>query len=216
MQDKSHVKIGIIAFLLFTSSFTGLVFFTDVYDDIYSNIVSVTCLSCIKLQPKTSIEFTFDTYQDRSHPDFVLENLSEGPVLIAYRTDVCEFCDVMDEILKDIFDVNYTVEDGVVVKIKEFNNLTVTFIHINNDRAEDKYKNSQNVYMKDVFEDSVPMFTMITVGYNRGLIEEYYATAYGTLQENSYNERKNSMFNLINDGIRLYEENKAGYEGISS
>ena len=37
----------------------GMFVFSDVYDDTKANIVDVLCLSCLKLQPKTSSDFIF-------------------------------------------------------------------------------------------------------------------------------------------------------------
>jgi hypothetical protein len=212
-MDKMFVAVQITALIVVSSILGGMIVFSDVYYEVQSNIVSVTCLSCIKLQPKTVIEFKFDTYQDKPHPDFVLDNLTEGPVFLAYRTIVCEFCDVMDEVLEDIFEVRYTVEDPIVVKKINFDGTTLTFIHINKDLVSDSLKNSQEVYMQDVFKTSVPMFTLVTIRYTHGGdVEEYYATAYGVLEKDTFEERKAVLLDIIQNGVDLYKENEPGYQ----
>ena len=211
-MDKAFRATQIAALVVMLSVFGGMLAFSDIYSDVNSNIVSVTCLSCIKLQPKTSIEFTFDTYGGVQHPEFVKQNLTQGPVFLAYRTIVCDFCDVMDPVLEDIFDVNYSVQDPIVVKKKDFDGNTVTFIHINNDIVTDEFKKSQEVYMEEAFKTSVPMFTLVTVRYNRGEVEPYYATAYGVLEKDTFDERKQVLLDTINDGIDLYNEFEEGYE----
>jgi hypothetical protein len=212
-MDKAFRVTQIAAFIVIFSTFGGMLAFTDVYSEVHSDIVSVTCLSCIKLQPKTVIEFKFETYDEQPHPDFVLENLTEGPVLLAYGSDPCEFCEVMDIVLHDIFDVYYTVDDPLIIKEMDFDGTTVTFIHVNKHHfsEDDVLRKTQTVYMNEVFKDSVPMFTLITINYNRGIIEPYYATAYGVLQKDTFKERKEAMLGIVNDGIRLYNEFEAGH-----
>ena len=209
---RREVLVFQIAAVIVLSSGLGYMFaFTDVYEHIKNDIVIVTCLSCIKLQPITTVEFTFKTYQGRLHPDFVLENLSKRPVFIAYRATVCEFCDVMDPVLEDVLNVEHINREGLLIFDLEYNGTDMLFIHINISEAPELYSNSQLVYMKDIFETSVPMFTMITLGYNRGIIEPYYATAYGILGQETFEGQKQVLTSIIEDGIKLYNENKAGY-----
>jgi len=212
-MKKEFVAVQVVVLVVFSAALGGMIVFSGVYDEVYSNIVSVTCLSCIKLQPATNIKFSFDTNNGKAHPDFVIENLSNGPVFLAYRTIVCDFCDEMDPVLEEIFEVNYTVEDPLVVKTKEFNGTSVTFIHINKDLVSDDLKNTQAIYANKGQETLVPMFTVITVNYNRGKgkVTPYYGTAYGTLKKDTYEDRKAEVTKMIDDGIRLYNEFSAGY-----
>jgi hypothetical protein len=119
----------------------------------------------------------------------------------------------MDPVLEDIFEVEYTVQDPIVVKKMDFDGTIVTFIHVNKDLVSDELKKSQEVYMKEAFKTSVPMFTLVTIRYNRGVsIDPYYATAYGVLEKDTFAERKNVLLDIINNGIDLYIENEAGYK----
>jgi len=211
-MDKAFRGAQITTFIVVFSIFGGMIVFSDAYSDVHSTIVSVTCLSCIKLQPRTSIEFTFDTYGEKAHPEFVRENLSEGPLFLAYGSDPCEFCEVMDPVLEDIFEVSYTVEDPIIIKKMDFDGTTITFIHINKHLVSDELKSSQEVYMKEAFKTSVPMFTLVTVRYNRGDVDPYYATAYGVLEKDTFDERKEVLLDIINNGIGLYIEFEEGYE----
>lgn len=210
---RKEVLVFQIAAVVVLSLGLGYMFtYTNVYNDVLNDIVSVTCLSCIKLSPVTTVEFTFDTFKGRPHPDFVLENLSEGPVFIVYRTTVCEFCDVMDPVIENVLNVEHINRAGFLTFDVNYNGTDLLFIHINKSDAPDYYSDSQLVYMKDVFETSVPMFTMVTIGYNRGIVQPYYATAYGILGEKTFEGQKQALTSIIEDGIRLYNENKAGYQ----
>ena len=103
-MNKKILTFQITLLIVFAAGFSGMVLFTDAYDEVFTRIVSVTCLSCIKLDPKTSSEYLFDTVNNQDHPDFVLENLTKGPVFLAYRKDVCKACDEMEPLLP----VSYT------------------------------------------------------------------------------------------------------------
>ena len=54
---KKIFSIQIVTLLIFSGGLGGMLFFTDVYDEVYSGIVSVLCLSCLKLEPKTKTYF---------------------------------------------------------------------------------------------------------------------------------------------------------------
>ena len=209
-MNKKVIALQISLILVLSVGLGYMFAFTDVYAEVFFNIVSVTCLSCIKLQPVTSTDFTFNTANNKAHPDFVVENLSNGPVFLAYRTNVCEYCDEMDPVLMDIFNVSYTVEDAIVKKVKYFDDTPVTFIHINKDRVDDVFRLSQDVYDKDKI-GGVPMFTVVTIGYDRGNISEYYTSVYGVLGFEEYNDRKQALIDIIDDGVRLYNEFGEGY-----
>jgi len=192
---KKLLIIQICVLLLFSGTLGGMFVSTDIYEDVRSGITSVLCLSCIKLEPTTQLDFTFDVAkgQDHSglvlclsciklepitqldftfdvakgqdHSGFVLESLYEGPVFIAYREDVCISCDEMEPILQDIFSVYFEKED-TFSEIASFDNSNVTFIHINIDHANTEQKESRFIYDKDHI-GGVPQFTIITLFKNR-------------------------------------------------
>ena len=176
---KKLLIIQICAILLFSGTLGGMFVSTDVYEDVKSGITSVLCLSCIKLEPTTQLDFTFDVAKGQDHSGFVLDALNEGPVFIAYREDVCISCDEMEPILHDIFSVYFEKED-TFSEIASFDNSNVTFIHINIDHANTEQKESRFIYDKE-YIGGVPQFTIITLGYDHGFIKPYYATIYGKL-----------------------------------
>jgi len=206
---KKFIVIQICLLILFTGALGGLLVNTDIYDEVESGITSVLCLSCIKLNPKTQLDFTYDTATGDDHSDFVLDALYNGPIFIAYREDVCIACDKMEPILQDIFSVHFEKEDTITEEVS-FDDATVTFVHINIDHANEQQIKSRFIYDKDDI-GGVPMFTVVTLGYNSGFVEPYYATVYGTLSLDTNEERKGFLTNMINDGIEFYNQNKEGY-----
>jgi len=70
---KKMLAIQITALLPISGSLGGMLVFTDVYDEVNARIVSVLCLSCIKLEPKLDLDYRYDTVEGKNHPNFVLE-----------------------------------------------------------------------------------------------------------------------------------------------
>jgi hypothetical protein len=207
---KKIAAIQLTLVILIAGVGGGMLVFTDVYNDIHDTIVSTLCLSCIKLDPVSRLEFVFETANGEDHPDFVLENLTKGPLFIEYRSDVCLACDIMAPIIKEIFNVSFEKEE-TLYELVNFNGSNINFYHINLDHASEIQENSFSIYDKD-HRQGVPMFVIITVKYNRGIIEPCYTAAYGTLGLPTDQERKDMVINMVEDGIKLYEQNQEGYK----
>jgi len=208
MKKIAAVQIALL--VLVAGAGGAMLMYTDVYDNIHDTIVSTLCLSCIKLDPVSSLEFIFETGNGEEHSDFVLENLTTGIIFIEYRSDVCTACDIMAPTIKDIFDLSFEKED-TIYKLVDYNGSTVHFYHINLDHATKIQEDSFPIYDKDN-RRGVPMFVVITVKYNRGPIDPCYTAAYGTLGIDSEEERRDFVIDMINDGIKLYEQNYEGYK----
>jgi thiol-disulfide isomerase/thioredoxin len=207
---KKIVAIQLSLIIIIAGVGGSMLVFTDVYDSIHDTIVSTLCLSCIKLDPVSRLEFVFETANGEEHPDFVLENLTKGPIFIEYRSDVCLACDMMAPIIKEIFHLSFEKEE-TLYELVNFNGSNINFYHINLDHASEIQKNSFSIYDKD-HRQGVPMFVVITVKYNRGIIEPCYTAAYGTLGLPTEEERRDMIINMIEDGIKLYEQNHEGYK----
>jgi hypothetical protein len=207
---KKIAVIQITLILMISGAGIGMLLYTDVYEDVHDTIVSTLCLSCIKLDPISRLDFVFETANGKNHPNFVLENLTTGPLFIEYRTDVCAACDEMAPIVKDIFDVSFEKED-TLYELVNYNGSTVHFYHINLDHATEIQKNSFPIYDKD-HRQGVPMFVVITVKYHRGPIEPCYTAAYGTVGQKTEEGRRELLTDMIDDALNLYTQNKEGYK----
>ncbi|MCK4825002.1 hypothetical protein KA005_55145 [bacterium] len=198
-----------VAFLVLIAVGCGELVYCGVYEDIHDTIVSTLCLSCIKLDPISRLEFVFlENLED--HPEFVLENLTTGILFIEYRSDVCTACDIMAPTIKDIFSLSFEKED-TLYELVNYNGSNVHFYHINLDHASKIQEDSFPMYDKDR-RTGVPMFVVITVKYDRGTIKPCYTAAYGTLGLDTDEERRNLLVDMIDDGIKLYEQNHVGYK----
>ncbi|MEM0492841.1 MAG: hypothetical protein QXS02_02650 [Candidatus Thermoplasmatota archaeon] len=201
--------IQYVVLLITLLIFTFLVVNTGIYDHVQSSIVEVLCLSCIKLQPYTSADFIFDTMTNTSHPQFVLENLTYGPVFLMYSQDICEACDKMQPVIQELFNVSYSKEDNFYSKVK-IDNFNLTYIYINIDHTTSEKKLSQMIYDKDNIR-GVPMFTIITLGNDHGTVKPYYTSVYGTLNLPTSEKRSAFIYELLKQSINIYYQNKEGY-----
>lgn len=207
--------LQIIIIFVFVISFFNILFTTDVYDEVQRKIVEELCLSCIKLKPNTIKEYRFETANEASHPEFILENLSKGPVILDYRITFCPGCeDLENNILSKVFNTSFPnplqdYEDTEIPDLlyieREFKNTNVTFIHFNTDDENSLdvppdgiYAKSRDVY--DVVGDQGnPMVVFITYGYNHGFIEPFYCTLYDI-------ESEKELLDLIYESVDLYNE----------
>ncbi|RLF26161.1 MAG: hypothetical protein DRN05_07425 [Thermoplasmata archaeon] len=206
---KKIIAIQITIFVLTSGTLMGLFLYHNIYDEVQLKIVSVLCLSCIKLNPKTHIQFIFQTANHKAHPDFVLENLTKGPLFIYYTQDACHGCEIMDPIIKDVFNINFDKKSFFYKTVFLYNS-NITFIHINLDHSPSEMTNSLFIYDKD-HVGGVPMFVVVTLGYDFDVVKPYYTSAYGTLDLDTYEERKEALADMILDGIELYKQNQAGF-----
>ena len=206
---KKLVVIQISLLMIFSVGFIGIFTTTDVYTYVQEIIVSTACLSCIKMDPVSNLEFVFDTTDGIPHPDFVLENLTKGVVFIGIREDICDGCDIMDSVLENLFDVEFGKED-TVYKIRNFDGTNVIFIHVSLDHSPTYLKDSFKTYDKDHIV-GVPMFAVISLGVKNNETIPYYTTAYSTLNKNNFLDRTDSLQDVIDEAIVYYNEHSENY-----
>ena len=108
---KKMVAIHISAIILISGALSGMFVFTDIYDEVHLRIVTGICLSCLKLDRVYSINYTFETANGKSHPEFIINNLENGPIFLEFRVDVCDYCDDMEPLIKKIFNLTFEKED---------------------------------------------------------------------------------------------------------
>ena len=202
---KKLLSIQISALILFSSLLGGMLVFTDVYDEVYSDIVSVPCLACLKLDPKIVVDFTFQTADSGTHPSFVLDNLSKGVVFLDYSMDACPGCDIMYPVIERLFGINFE-KDEMFNKTLNYGNSNVTFIYTNIQHASKERINSLSVYDKEHI-GGLPMFTIVTLGNDGNVVKPYFVTLYGTLNLDNDKDRLDFLDGLMKQSIELYNQN---------
>jgi len=210
LQNDKNTFISQIVILIFISGALGGMFFaTDIYGEVQDVIVETLCLSCIKLEYKLNQEYTFQTANGGTHPDFILENLSNNIVFLHYSGDACHGCEIMFPIIKEFFNIEFEKEDFHSEKIT-FEESNISYIYIYKDTATKKMRDSYKVY--DIQGDGgIPMFTAITLNYNRGFAEPYYVSIYGTLDPNDDENRIQILTDLLKESIKLHEDHIESY-----
>jgi thiol-disulfide isomerase/thioredoxin len=209
---KKFVVLQVCALVLISGALGGMFAFTPAYDEVRSGIVLVLCLSCLKLEPKTVSDFTFETVNGVPHPEFVLENLSEGPVFLHYSGDACAGCDVMYPVIKNLFSIEFGKQD-MFHTLVTFENATVSYIYVNIHHTTDTLRDAQPIYDKDLIA-GIPMFTLVTLGYDNGKVKPKYTTLYGTLTSygaTTDDQRIEFLQQLVRESIEMYKQNEAGY-----
>jgi hypothetical protein len=182
---------------------------TDIYERVQSGIVEVLCLSCLKLEPKTQADFIFETANREEHPDFITENLTKGVIFLHYSEDACHGCDIMYPIIKDLFNIEFGKED-MVYNITNFNGNRIPYYYVNLDHTNELMRKSFSIYDKDDVK-GLPMFSIVTLGYDKGIIKPYYTTLYGTLNLDNDSARLNYLIDLLEQSIEIYSQNSEGY-----
>lgn len=199
MLNKKNITQIILLSVFIVGLFTSY-YFTDVYFDVKENIVETVCLSCIKMDPAPSMSFTFNTKNGKEHPDFIIDNLTKGPIFLAFRKTICDGCDIMDPLVEEVFNVEFGMDDHE--EYIDFDGQNIFFKHINVDTTKDEFKETYTIYGGA----GVPMFVAITLGEDDGVIRPYYRLEYGTLGEDTDSGRKEFLRYMMIEAINNYEQ----------
>jgi len=209
MKKLFAVQMSLL--LIVSISFVGMLYYTDIYEVTQGGIVEVLCLSCIKLFPLTSTDFTFETGTGEPHPDFIWDSLREGPIFLHYSEDACAACDVMFPSVLKFLQVE-PEKDKSYHKVTSFEDQPVHYyyIYLDDESTSEELLHTFEIYDKDHIH-GLPMFSVITINYaHSGLIEPYYTTLYGQFEDND--EQRIEFFGeLMEEAFVLYNENKPGF-----
>ena len=205
---KKFLVAQITVILIFAGGLSGMFLSTDIYENVQSRIVNVLCLSCLKLEPKTIVDFVFDTANGKAHPEFLIENLTIGPVFLHFSEDVCHGCEVMHPVIEEFFNISFEKTDSVY-EVKKIQNTSIVYFYINIDHTTQDLRNSLYIYDKDNVQ-GLPMFSLISLGYDKGIVKPYYTSVYGTLKDTDQ-ERLDFLYSILQEGIEIYEQNIDGF-----
>jgi len=215
MKVNTLFVIQATAIILIAGSLGGMFVYTDIYEDVQRGIVEVLCLSCIKLQPITSRDFTFETANGANHPSFVTDTLrEEGIILIQYGEKACTACiEMIDNIIKPYFNLEFdkTKSHEFTVDLGNFS-FQYIYIYVDDDDTSQELKDSYKIYDKDHI-GGFPMFTIITIEYHHGgEIRPFYTSLYGKFEKNNnYPKMYQTFYELLEESNELYERNIIGF-----
>ena len=120
----------------------------------------------------------------------------------------------MENVDNVLLSFNAKTHKGVlIIKLNEmviFENSEVAYLYTNIDHASEEMKRSFPIYDKDHI-GGLPMFAIITLGYDKGIIKPYYTSLYGTLGLDNDEDRLVFLTELIQDSIDIYNQNSEGY-----
>lgn len=213
---KKIIIVQMIVFLVISSSLGGMLFFTDIYEDIQSKIVETICLSCAKLDTNLPVEFTFDTANGQPHPDFVVDTLkTKGPILIEYGEKACASCeDMINNIIKPYFNLQFDETISFETDVNA-HNLSFKYIYI---YIDDPSTPQERIDAYDVYDTehikAFPMFTIITIEYDHsGQIKPFFVSLYGKFEPNdNYAKMIETFTELIVFSMEMWDRNIPGYE----
>jgi len=208
---KKLFAIQVSLLLIVSVTLVGMLYYTDIYEVTQGGIVEVLCLSCIKLYPLTSTDFTFDTGNGKSHPDFILESLREGPIFLHYSEDACAACEVMFPYILEFLNVQ-PKKDKSYHKVTSFEDQPVPYyyIYLDDEATSQEWLDTFEIYDKDHIH-GLPMFSVVTINYaHSGIIEPYYTTLYGIFEQDP-EKRIDFLTELMQEAFTLYNENKPGF-----
>jgi len=209
MKKLFAVQVSLL--LVISVTLMGMLYYTDIYEVTQGGIVEVLCLSCIKLYPLTSADFTFDTGNGKPHPKFILESLREGPIFLHYSEDACAACDVMFPSILEFLKVE-PKKDKSYHSVTTFEDQSVPYyyIYLDDEATSQEWLDTFEIYDKDHIH-GLPMFSVVTINYaHSGIIEPYYTTLYGIFEEDP-NQRINFLTELMQEAFVLYNENIPGF-----
>ena len=176
-----------------------------IFNLIFLNFVNVV---------KASDSFTFETANGLDHPDFILDILeNKGPILILYGENACAACDDMIyNVIQPYFQIEFdkTISGDFDINSRGLN-FTYVYIYIDDHATSQERIDSYDVYDIEHIK-GFPMFVVITIGNDGGVIKPYYTTLYGKFEENNnYPKMAETFAELIGTSMEFYDE----YSGYS-
>ncbi len=193
MNEKGQLLIRIVIsiFFIFILSF-GIA--KGGFD--YNEKISVPkCLSCLGLNPKPEIEFTFDTVGNEPHPDWVIDSLKERVVFIDFSQKVgCPACDDMLPVILEL-EEEYEPETDFYILYLDLEDSNMTMAE------KGKWFNSYDFQGKR----GAPTFIIITLNEDdNGEVRPYFGEIAGKVS-------KNKLRDVIDDALALHLTYKFEY-----
>jgi hypothetical protein len=118
----------------------------------------------------------------------------------------------MYPIIKDVLGVEFDKEGVYSTQITyESGNISYFYTNLDSKNATPALTDPFETYdIQDV--NGLPMFTIISLGYDSGVIKPKFVTLYGTLGLDTDQKRFNMIESVVDDAFTLWNENIPGYD----
>jgi len=159
-------------------------------------INAIPCLGCLALDPKSPEGW----FAVEDLPDFIMEPLADGPVIIDYRTTVCAACDEMDPHVHALAE-EYEGRVHFIMHPENFENL--------DDYAPDSIE-YQSYFIFDVKGSGteitgVPLFPIITYRADEnGTVGIYFKVFYGSSADGGITQKAN-IAQALDEAVELHD-----------
>ena len=101
-------------------------------------------------------------------------------------------------------------KDEMVYEIVTFEDSDIFYFYNNIDHTSEEMRKSLQIYDQDHI-GGLPMFSIVTLGYDHGIIKPYYTSLYGTLNVDNNEDRIIILKEIIQESIDIYNQNRGGY-----
>ena len=176
------------------------------------------CLGCLGLYPRFEIEFTFDTVDDRPHPQWILDALDDGPVFIEFtQNDInCPPCKDMRPKIAELEDEYSDKVTFFIINVNENEN-TKTFqgkefvIPVTDDEETDVFI-TYDIENIGKGGPVTPTYIIMTLENDKfGNVRPYFAVGYGKFKDNNEEKTKVELASILDFALKRYEHNEKIY-----
>jgi thiol-disulfide isomerase/thioredoxin len=150
-------------------------------------LMEAPCLGCLGLYPNIELNFTFNTLEDRPHPDWVLESLKDGPVFIEF-TQNDENCPPCKRMRPYIHDLNDEYNEEVVFYIININEHETAKSFQGKTDIKSSYSDEDAFYVYDIElivggVIATPTYIILTLNSDGESVRPFFSVGYGEFIE---------------------------------
>jgi thiol-disulfide isomerase/thioredoxin len=161
------------------------------------DLMEAPCLGCLGLYPNIELDFTFETLDDKDHPDWILDELEDGPVFIEF-TQNDENCPPCKRMRPYVHDLNEEYNDEVVFFIININEHEIARSFEGETEVESSYNQEPIYHVYDIGliaggVIATPTYIIITLNDDFGTVKPYFAVGYGEFTEEDAEKTAESL-----------------------
>ncbi len=180
-----------------------------------SDLMEAPCLGCLGLYPNVELNFTFETLNDKPHPDWVKDALKDGPIFIEF-TQNDENCPPCARMRPYVEELNEKHNDLIVFFIININEHEVANTFKGETEITPSYteENAYGVYDIGLIAGgrvATPTFIIITIYDDNGEIKPYFSTGYGEFVDEDAKKTAETLEESLDFALTLHHHYLEGY-----